>query len=203
MMLLKTLSVVNLTMRNSSGRSALNSIQSFIGILLIAASFEEIAHAAPVETSLQRSIDQALESRSGKALTLPAQSDSSLVEAIRTDDVSGWVFGTATQILRDDESADPVTKLFIAHNVNGRWIAGVEGSSQFGALLDAAPPTLLAADERKIWRHHAHRLLRGWLRCRNRASRCRGNRMPGGTGPVAHTAGPGKAGHTIPSISRG
>ncbi|WP_230974177.1 M23 family metallopeptidase [Burkholderia stagnalis] len=149
MAFVQTLFAVHLTMRNSPGRSASNSIQYLIGILLIAAGFGEVVHAAPIETSLQRAIEQALDSRSGRALTLPARSDSNLVEAIKTDDVSGWVFGTATQILNEGESADPVTKLFLARNVNGRWITGVEGSSQFAALLDAAPPTLLAAEERK------------------------------------------------------
>ncbi len=146
---IQTLFVVHLTMRNLPSRSASNSIQYSIGILLIAANLAEIAHAAPIETSLQRSIGQALESRSGGTLKLPARSDDSLVEAIKTDDVSGWLFGTATQILREDESGDPVTKLFIARYVNGQWISGVEGSSKFGELLDAAPSTLLAADERK------------------------------------------------------
>ncbi|MFT9639875.1 LasA protease, partial [Alcaligenes phenolicus] len=146
---IQTLFVVHLTMRNLPSRSTSNSIQYSIGILLIAANLAEIAHAAPIETSLQRSIGQALESRSGGTLKLPARSDDSLVEAIKTDDASGWAFGTATQILREDESGDPVTKLFIARNVNGQWISGVEGSSKFGELLDAAPPTLLAADERK------------------------------------------------------
>lgn len=64
-------------MRNLLDRHASNSIQYFIGILLIAANLAEIAHAAPIETSLQRSIGQALESRSGGTLKLPARSDDS------------------------------------------------------------------------------------------------------------------------------
>ena len=190
-------------MRNLPSRSASNSIQYSIGILLITASLAEIAHAAPIETSLQRSIGQALASRSARTLTLPARSDDSLVEAIKTDDASGWVFGTATQILREDESGDPVTKLFIARNVNGRWISGVEGSSQFGALLDAAPPRCSRPTSGKIWRRDAHRLHHDRLHCRNRALRCRGSRMPGGIGRAVHTAGPDKAGRITPSISGG
>lgn len=70
-------------MRNLLDRHASNSIKYTIGILLIAANLAEIAHAAPIETSLQRSIGQALESRSGGTLKLPARSDGSLVEAIK------------------------------------------------------------------------------------------------------------------------
>ena len=134
-------------MRNLPSRSASNSIQYSIGILLITASLAEIAHAAPIETSLQRSIGQALASRSWDVDTAGPVGRQP-VEAIKTDDASGWVFGTATQILREDESGDPVTKLFIARNVNGRWISGVEGSSQF-EHCSMRRPTLLAADERK------------------------------------------------------
>lgn len=139
----------NLHMRNFAGRHASKSIKCLIGIQLVAACLADIVHAAPIEASLQRSIEQALESRSSGKSALPAQTGGNLVEALKTDEASGWVFGAATQILREDESVDPVTKLFLARNANGRWIAGVEGSSQFGELLNSAPSTLLAADERK------------------------------------------------------
>ena len=188
-------------MRNLPSRSASNSIQYSIGILLITASLAEIAHAAPIETSLQRSIGQALASRSARTLTLPARSDDSLVEAIKTDDASGWVFGTATQILREDESGDPVTKLFIARNVNGRWISGVEGSSQFGALLDAAPHAARGRRAENLASRRAS------LAPRSAALPQPGLALPwepnaGWYGRAVHTAGPDKAGRITPSISR-
>lgn len=128
------------------------SINCFIVAQMISLCIAKITCATPMEVSLQRSIDHALTSQSGKKTTLPEpppQSDNNLIETIKKDEFSGWVFGTVTQILSEDSSSDPVTKLFLAHKMGDRWVIGVEGSRKFGELIKEAPSTLLAADERR------------------------------------------------------
>ncbi|RQR48087.1 LasA protease [Burkholderia sp. Bp9126] len=120
----------------------------FLGLQLICAFLTGFAYASIADNTLQRAVEQEFAHSLGDQ-EKSSQSNGNVVEMVKSDDVAGWGFGTITRTVAESESGDPVTKFFLARRAGDKWVAGIEGSRVFDALLGAVPPTLLSVDERR------------------------------------------------------
>ncbi|MFC5476259.1 peptidoglycan DD-metalloendopeptidase family protein [Paraherbaspirillum soli] len=111
----------------------------------------------PVEDdALRQTANSAFAASAGVAAATSATD--TVVEVSKTDSSQNWILGSVTQKLAADSEADPLTRLFLAHRVNGKWQLGLEASDVFFKLLESAPDEVLSPVEKANFR--AQRSLR-------------------------------------------
>ncbi|GIG59157.1 hypothetical protein Lfu02_35290 [Longispora fulva] len=123
------------------------ALGTLLGALAVAAV---PAQAGPADdTALRRTVESTLVAERG-AQARAAYASTALETMVEPSRRSGaWVFGGAVIRVPDGVEASPVTALFLAHRVAGRWRVTLEGTPEFGAAAQVAP--VVDAGERALF----------------------------------------------------
>ncbi|HEX6291112.1 MAG TPA: M23 family metallopeptidase, partial [Herpetosiphonaceae bacterium] len=132
-------------------RSLINKLLVLLSLLAISCLpvFASWVSARANRTTLETSVIQAVIAHQGTpAAEVAALEESIQVNTKRRDDQQRWAFGSVVIPAPAVEDVMPEGWLFVARETGNGWIAAVDGTPAFSALVRQAPETLVSSGER-------------------------------------------------------